>query len=347
MPSQGSRSGFFWHTGRRKGCTVAGLLALGLGSFACASTLWDVEALPIDRAERQALAGLDGQRLGDSTPYVFATLGDAVFFLCRWPSSEKIPLVLPGVSDPALAEAIEAAVDSVEKMLPIEFDRREHLGEGGIEIRRLEPGEPGVSGVANTVANCRLDPKVGDEGPRVDARLVDASIWLRVRAFDVAGRISTHSPAEVAGSLFHELGHALGFQGHVRLGRSVMVRSVDHVRRIGRRLLEGKTVDAPSLKALYAVPSGTVVARRQVGDEATRWFDAMSALVLRKRLRGPMIRVGDHVARVNWMDANGGSYPVFLHDVAAVMEGSRGFELDPARRTRALVARAGEPPDLN
>jgi len=125
---------------------------------------------------------------------------------------------------------------------------------------------------------------------------------------------------ELVGVALHELGHALGFPGHVATPDSVMTKTTDTVRRFGRRLLAGDGFAAPSLVALYALPSGTVVGSAPLEEGAMAAFDAAKALAESRSWRGPFIRVGESRANLNWR--SGGSVVASL-EVRDYFEGLR------------------------
>ena len=98
------------------------------------------------------------------------------------------------------------------------------------------------------------------------ARLVFASIQM------------ARDDPRLAGTALHELGHALGFQGHASRGRTVMVRATDAVRLAGERVMAGKAFDDAAVGALYAVPSGSVVGRLPLAKQRTSSVDRLIAI---------------------------------------------------------------------
>jgi hypothetical protein len=145
------------------------------------------------------------------------------------------------------------------------------------------------------------------------------------------------SPEELLGSAVHELGHALGFQGHVRRGGSVMVRNVEAVRRVGRRLLAGEPFEDATLAALYRSPSGVVVRRVPLPAGRTAPIDRLAALGAARGFRGPGIRVGDRGARIAWWDGAGRRLAVYLPELPETLSDPRRLRLEPGPRAAAWL----------
>lgn len=251
------------------------------------------------------LAAVKGHRLADTRPYYLPVAGQLTLFLCRWPDAALIPVALPSDADAEERRQLEAALAAWEGAgLGVRFETTTgDLDGAGIEIRLRDDM---LAYAANTVVDCAVDA----EGirPGVDplpARVVLASIHL------------AHSDPRLTGSALHELGHALGFQGHPRPSRriraqvpgegSVMGRDTEAVRLAGQRVLAGKPFAEPTLTALYALPSGTVVERLSLAPEATNVVDRMLQLGARGGLIGPLVRVGDDQGRIAWLDPNSGA----------------------------------------
>lgn len=327
--------------GRRPNVSVAsGLAAFAALVAACGGGSFDVANL--ERAS-PALGEFRGHRLRDLTPYVWPSQDQLTLLVCRWPDARPIPISLPSGRDPALVRAAERAVSAMEQALPITFERRERIERHGIELRFVDPERERVVGAGNAVADCALDPDSALREPAdtLPAELVYASVWLRTEQIDAFGRVLPFSPDEVAGSVLHELGHALGFQGHAHAGATVMVRAVEEVRSAGRRVLAGEPFSDATLEALYHVPSGTVVRRARLAPGTTRYVDAMLALARRSGLAGPFLRVGDRLARVTWRDRDGTSYPVTIDRIDDALRSPESLALDPHFRTRALLRGGG------
>jgi hypothetical protein len=311
---------------------------VALAAVACATGPWDIEAL---EARQPALAAISQHRLGDATPYLLPVPGGAVFFLCRWPGEAAIPVSLPPDATPEERAVLEAALRAWEGAgLGIRFAEGAAPG-AGIELRFIDPeaGATSTSYAANTITDCAVEPAaLSDEiGARVPARLVFASVYLWRGGFDAIGRPVPHSQDEFAGSALHEIGHALGFQGHAHIGRTVMVKELDAARRAGKRLLAGRPFEDHTLRALYAVPSGTVVKRFAAPLRATERVGSMARIASERGFAGPWVRVGDIDGQIAWRDAAGAEYALRIFDVRKVLREPATLELWPTVPTLDLL----------
>ena len=298
----------------------------------CAPSVWNVAPL---EAREPRLRALGAHRLGDATPYLLPVHDELVLFLCRWETQEPIPVSLPAEASPTQRHALEAALTAWENAgFGVRFARGAAPGLG-IELRFV-PGSAegaGAARSATTVADCALDPLAAGHGEQIVARLVFASIELCSETRDSLGRRVPLSDAELAGSALHELGHALGFQGHVRVGASAMRRPVDEARRAGRRLLAGEAFRDSALGALYAVPSGVVVGRVALPAGRTQPVDRLLALARSGALVGPLARMGDLEGQILFRDPDGAAYAIWLRGVAPALAGQPGeLQLVPGPR---------------
>jgi hypothetical protein len=234
-------------------------------------------------------------------PYALPVDGRLTWLLCRWPDGEPIPVALPGEAGEAEAAALEAALAAWERTLGVRFERRAAgqlagelagLPKTGIEIE-LREALPAFA--ANTVAECAVDPaalapEAGPPKARLPARIVYASVHL------------ARGDPRLAGAALHELGHALGFQGHAGRGPTAMVTATRSVRERGERALAGEALEDAALEALYAVPSGRVLARGPLPAGRTAALDALLARARLEGWRGPWLRLGDDEGRIAWLD---------------------------------------------
>jgi hypothetical protein len=305
---------------------LAALVAAG--GLACASP--DPSAAGLARRYPE-VGALSGQRLGDIHPFVLPSRGHLTFFLCRWNTGTPLAVSLPADATDAEREALEDALRAWEgaglglRFVPVTG------GEAPIQIELVDgPVQtPAGPDTGNAVVDCRLGPlpASGVSGDRLPgAELVSARLRLARKVPDSLGREQPLSPDALRGIALHELGHALGFQGHARRGPTVMVREIDVIRRAGRRLSGGERFDDATLRALYAVPNGAVLVSAPVAGWRTEDVDRMARLAAEKGLDGPFARVGETAARVYWRDDEGREYGLWvvnlldaLRDPAAVL----------------------------
>ncbi len=307
---------------------------------------WDAGAL---EARYPALTGARGHRLVESPPY-FAPGPDGVaLFLCRWAGGTPIPVWLPAIATPAETVVLERALSAWEDAgLGVHFDVRswrEAPPLAGIVFELLDAGAPdGPVGTASTIADCAIPPEVSPDPPEgpvapVDAELQYASIHLRRSFADLIGRLVPLTETELLGSAVHELGHALGFPGHVTHGDSVMSShgQIDSVRRWGRRIEAGESLEVPTLAALYAVPSGARVRWLPLERAQLARLAELSGRAAAVALRGPWVRVGSESARLFFRDDTGESYAAVVLDWRAVQHEPARFQARLNRRARLLV----------
>jgi hypothetical protein len=299
-------------------------VALALSCAAGSPDPWNLKAL---EQAHPALAAVHGNRLKDVKPYTLVAAGWLTEFLCRWSVGESVPVAVDAGATPAERDAIEAALDAWEGAdLGVRFERRERLARPyGIEIRVIENM---LAGTANTIADCGVDAaRLAESSGPVAARMVFASIHL------------ARDDPRLTGSALHELGHALGFQGHPRAGETVMSPGMKAARLAGERVREGTLHGDAALSALYAVPSGTVLSRRPLTPERTRAVDALAEHGARVGWSGPFVRVGDREGRLFWRDARGDSVAFALTGLSASRTDPRRIQLTPNARAAQELGR--------
>jgi len=290
---------------------------------------WDVAAL---EGRHPELARYEGRRLGDATPFLIPRDDALLLFLCRWPRERAIGVSLPEDVSEAERTALRAALAAWQQALALRFEERERP-RAQIEIRFVEALSAGGARQpgADTVADCAVASSEV-RGGRLDASIVFASIHLRRSHIDLVGRERPLSGAELTGAALHELGHALGFSGHAALGESVMVRDVEAVRAHGRGVLAGEAFADATLEALYALPSGTLLARRPLAAPAAARYAALA-----RRLAGeggwigPRVRVGDRAARISWLHASEGAAALRIDALREGLRDPLQLELKPNR----------------
>jgi hypothetical protein len=318
--------------------TATGLaLLLGALLAGCAYGPLDVAAL---EHRYPAVAAIGEHHLWDTTPYLLPSGESVAFFLCRWPTDAAIPVSLPPDATEEERHSLESVLRAWEGAVGVRFETGAPPGVG-IEVRFIdsEPGATMTTHAANTVADCAVSPTVfeGEVGDVLPARLVFASIHLWRGGFDNLGRPVAHSHSEFLGSALHEFGHALGFQGHVNVGRSVMVRETDQVERAGVGRHRGRAFSDATLRALYALPSGAVVKRIPAKAYQTASVDRMAAIAREHDFSGPIVRVGDVDGGLFWRDPSGTRFAIQIEDVRGLLLGSRMLWLEPTIATMELL----------
>jgi len=258
-----------------------------------------------------------------------------VLFSCRWPTARPVPVWIREGTDAAQRRLVERALRAFERAgLGIAFELA--AGEGGAQawharrgitvewIARAEAaGDPG--GTGDAVADCRLDPARGRQarapGAPLAAELVSASVRVRLEQPDALGRPVALDEEERFAALVHELGHALGFASHTAIGSDPLRKSVGEVRLAARRVLRGAAPDWPTLRALYLVPSGTVLGRARLAEGRARDVAVLGRAAAAHGLDGPFARAGERSAELFWrgdgtryvLAALRGEWPAHFH----------------------------------
>lgn len=205
---------------------------------------------------------------------------DVVVF-CRWDES-RFPLAVY-VYPPTLAEGLASefetedpgeyvaaawrALASWQEAVPgvISFRRAASPSDADLRVELVgEPGpapEQGVRVLGSTPLGraCRV------RGSGIVQGRLDVAFRVPVVRIYVADQHGLLLPDQVERNVLHEMGHALGMKGHSPIPSDLMYE-VARDRRVSRL----STSDANSMRALYALPNGTVYARMPRGDAPTR-----------------------------------------------------------------------------
>jgi hypothetical protein len=316
---------------------AAALLAVGCGGGSGRA--------PAVGARFPSLGEEEARLLAQGHPFVLPAAGQVTLFYCRWPDDAPIPVSLPPDATAEERRALELALRAWEGAgLGVRFLPLADGAAAAIEIRYAEaPIESGAGrDTGSAVVDCRIAPlsQQGDVGSAVrEARLVSARLRLARSTGGGMRKLRPLAPDEQAGLALHELGHALGFAGHVRRGASAMAGEVEKIPRSGRALLAGEPFRDPALRALYRLPSGAVLSRTRVEPWRTDLVDRLARLAEDNALEGPFLRVGESAGRVFWRDAKGLEYGLVVVRLREVLRDPRTIRVFPEPRARAALPR--------
>jgi len=306
----------------------ARLAALAAALAACAGESVDATGLEARHPQLRALAP---HRLGESRPYALAFAGELVLFLCRWTGDAPIPVSLTGEVGERQEEALAAALRGWEGAgLGVRFLRVD--GPGAIRVRVRDDI---VTTQADTVADCAIGGPPSPGATAVPgAHLVAASI--HVARDDPNPRLT----------LLHELGHALGFQGHVPRGSTLMLSSHAEIVARARRVTDSSPVEDVALRALYAIPPGAIVARVPVARAQTLPADRLRAVAAERVLAGPFVRMGDREGLLWWEGEPGRRLALRIEGAQRAVRKPAALRLSPAsaEARRILAPQAEAPP---
>lgn len=288
------------------------LVSAWLGLLGCVAPMggWDSAALLARFPEIEAIPG---QRLGDLTPYPALVDGRVAMVACRFERPEpSIPVVISGEDWPSSWGA--SALDAVDAAVPaVSFERQGGAPVSpGIHIRSMSAaGGAGPAGLADTRAECDVAASDG-AGTEIRGTLVRSEIRIRRRVLGTWTRERAATAEDWVGAMLHELGHALGFQGHAAVGASLVQLEQSRLRALGRRVLEGAPVAAPNVRALYALAPGTRLGVARLSPSSRSIVaEVVDELAERTRVYGPPVAsrsvVGDRHARLVWRWQEGGA----------------------------------------
>ncbi|HKE11840.1 MAG TPA: hypothetical protein VKE73_09735, partial [Myxococcota bacterium] len=285
------------------------------------------------------LPEIPGSHLSETTPYLLPGSGNLTFFLCHWDVSHPIAVALPPDASADEVHILTRALRAWEDAgLGVHFVPAAPGGAGLVLAFAADEGADG-----RTRADCRIAQEAGTTRV-LAAQLVRAEVDLRRSTRpDVRGHTRPLSEAELMGITLHELGHALGFQGHVQRD-SIMARDRDEVTRQGRRALRGGPWEEPTLRALYALPSGTVLSRVSVSPYRTERFTTLAALAGDRAMAGPFARVGDGEAELFFVTRTGEELGVEILAAAEMVKHPERLALLLEPAARHLLESAQDPP---
>jgi len=299
---------------------MAWATALALAASGCARETWNAEQWAAAHPE---LSGRSIGRLGDATPYVLAGDGELVFFFCRWSLDAPLRVSLPPDANSYERDLFQKGLRAWEAAVSgLHFE----VVDGAAQVR-LRFRDTGPEG-ARTAVDCEVTPPFTGEGP-LHARLVSAQIDLRREERDAWGKPVELGVNQLLGSATHELGHALGLQGHAQTGKSIMVRETFSIEKVAERLNDEKKpkpLQEPAMQALYSLPSGTVIERRPLAAGATRAVDEIARRAQEQGAARALVRVGDRTAAVRW--GSGPNLVYYLRNPVDLLARTR--EMDPS-----------------
>lgn len=327
---------------------VSLLVCLVVGLIGCVPLRggWDSDA--IVRATPE-IAAIEGQRLGDMVPFPALALdpeGEAParieLVACRFAPGAVVRV---GSAGPGwAAELGERAIEALAKPAA-GFDLALERADPGaapparaeIEIFAYEGFEPDAPvGLGDTLVEC--DVERAAPGARARGVIERAEIRMRRSGRDEALRLRRADDAAWTGALLHELGHALGFSGHVATGDSLLVRDQSILREIGRSVLRGNPLATPTLAALYRLEPGRALGERALSPRAAQWVEAVLELDRQRaaaghRRVGLVASVGDREARLTFRHADGSELALRFPGWAEAIRGGDALLAIPDRTT--------------
>ncbi len=299
---------------------------------------WDVAQLLL---EEPRIAELASQRLGDLTPYPALQGGAVKLISCRWPATRpiRVRLRVSGERYDWARRAVESLSRGSSQLQLEILSEAWDVSDSAALIDVVEVAsedEAGPQGAGDTLVSCDVS-----SGPQAAlGTLTRAEIAMRSVVRDGLDRPVPLSAEEWTGAFMHELGHALGFQGHVRSGESVLVLDQDRLRVVGRRALSGAAWRDDTLEALYLLEGGRLLGWREIAPQTQHWLDAVEAQ-LGGRGIGPSASVGDRNARLEWKTEEGIVLRLQFPEWLRQLNEWRSLLAFPSPETRALLASVG------
>jgi hypothetical protein len=110
-----------------------------------------------------------------------------------------------------------------------------------------------------------------------------------------------------------------------------------------RRVTAGSPLEDAGLRALYAVPSGSVVARVALARAQTLPADRIQALAAERGLAGPFARVGDREGLLWWADPLGRRFALRIEGAQRALRSPAALRLVPASQEAEALLGPGAP----
>lgn len=275
---------------------------------------WDSEAL---LRGAPGLAAQGDHRLGDMVPFPALAIGGedgeasvgVELVACRFApgSTVRVEASGPGWAEELGGRALAALAEPLAPLgLTLERAAAPPAEIVILAYEGLEADAP--EGLGDTLVEC--DVSRAGPGEAVRGVVNRAEIRMRRSGYDEAGRLRRAEDAAWIGALLHELGHALGFSGHVATGRSLLVRDQGILRDLGREVLRGDAIADPTLAALHRLAPGMSLGERPLSPLGLKWAEAILALDRRRAAAGnPRVALvasaGDREARLGFRYADG------------------------------------------
>ena len=287
-------------------------------------------------------ASLAGDPLTELHPVVWLADAEVELLTCRFTTQDPIGVSLDADASEEETQALDRALAAWERAgLGVRFLR---VPRDGAQIHVVFAAGPlaradGSSGAGRARADCLLT--LGPEGQAAGVQMVVARVEIaREIGPNWKGKMQPLTPDERMGTLIHELGHALGYQGHVRRGEDAMRGTPESIRRMGRAVAGGAAVQSGALQALYALPTGTRLQAVPVDRWQTHNVDRMARVAAAEGLAGPFLRAGDAAARIFWRGAGDKEYGFLVPEIEEVARDPQAALALPEARTRAVLPRS-------
>jgi predicted Zn-dependent protease len=204
-----------------------------------------------------------------------------VIVFCRW-SEDRFPLSVyvypPSIGadiqsefkpqDPALyVDAAWQALASWQQAGAgaVSFERAANADDADLRVELVGQAGPAPEAGVQVLGTTPLARACRVRGRSVVQGRLDVTFRVPVIRVFVADQHGLLPPDQVERNVLHEMGHALGMRGHSPIPADLMYE-VARDRRVSR--LSG--ADANSLRALYAIPNGTLYARMPRGAAPER-----------------------------------------------------------------------------